>query len=78
MKCSKLEVSSAERVGGVVLLIQEMEIQSMMVLPKKKMHNLRVGVKFYLGQNEDCSLGGRTSDSSERLLQRGSERKVNI
>ena len=29
-------------------------------------------VKFYLGQNEDCSLGGSTSDISERLLQRGS------
>ena len=28
-------------------------------------------VKFYLGQNEDCSLGGSPSDSSERLLQRG-------
>ena len=28
--------------------------------------------KFYLGQNEDCSPGDGTSDSSERLLQRGS------
>ena len=28
-------------------------------------------VKFYLGQNEDCSPGDSTSDSSERLLQRG-------
>ena len=27
---------------------------------------------FYLGQNEDCSQGGSISDSSERLLQRGS------
>ena len=27
--------------------------------------------KFYLGQKEGCSLGGSTSDSSERLLQRG-------
>ena len=25
--------------------------------------------EFYLGQNEDCSLGGSISDSSERLLQ---------
>ena len=33
-------------------------------------HNLEV--KLYLGQNEDCSPGGSTSDSSERLLQRGS------
>ena len=33
---------------------------------------LCVCVKFYLGQNEDCSLGGSISDSSERLLQRGS------
>ena len=29
-------------------------------------------VKFYLGQNEDCSLGDSTSDSSEALRQRGS------
>ena len=36
------------------------------------MHNLRVEVKFYLGQDEDCSPGGSISDSSERLLQRGS------
>ena len=28
-------------------------------------------VKFYLGQNEYCSLGDNTSDSSEKLLQRG-------
>ena len=34
------------------------------------MYNLRV--KFYLGQNEDCSLEGSISDSSERLLQSGS------
>ena len=27
-------------------------------------------VKFYLGQNEDCSLGDSTSASSEKLLQR--------
>ena len=26
-------------------------------------------VNFYLGQNEDCILGGSISDSSERLLQ---------
>ena len=36
------------------------------------MHNLRVEVKFYLGQDEDCSPGGSISDSSERLLQSGS------
>ena len=35
------------------------------------MYNLRV-VKFYLGQNEDYSLGDSPLDSSERLLQRGS------
>ena len=29
-------------------------------------------VKFYLGQNEDCSPGGSTSGSSERPLHRGS------
>ena len=37
------------------------------------MHNLRVGVKFYLGRNEDCSPGDSVSDSSEKLLQRSSE-----
>ena len=31
------------------------------------MHNLRVVVKFYLGQNEDYSI----SDNSEKLLRRG-------
>ena len=34
------------------------------------MHDVRA--KFYLGQNEDCSRGDRSSDSSERRLQRGS------
>ena len=34
------------------------------------MHDVRI--KFYLGQNEDCSPGDSTSESSERLLQRGS------
>ena len=28
-------------------------------------------VPFYLGQNEDCSLGNGASSTSERLLQRG-------
>ena len=28
-------------------------------------------VKFYLGQNEDCSPEGSTSDSCEKLLQSG-------
>ena len=28
-------------------------------------------VKFYWRQNEDCNLGDRISDSSEKLLQRG-------
>ena len=36
-------------------------------------------VKFYLGQNEDCSLQDSTSDGSERLHQNGKGgRKVNI
>ena len=30
---------------------------------------MRVQVKFYLGQNEDCSLGDSTSDSPGKLLQ---------
>ena len=35
-------------------------------------------VKFYFGQNEDCSLGDCTSESSEKLLQRDRWRKVSI
>ena len=35
----------------------------------KRMPNMRVQVKFYLGQNEDCSLGDSTSDSPGKLLQ---------
>ena len=35
-------------------------------------------IKFYLGQNEDCSLGDSTSDSSEKLLQRGSGKGLYI
>ena len=36
------------------------------------MHKCELQIKFYLGQNEECSLGDSTSDSSKRLLQRGS------
>ena len=39
------------------------------------MHNVREQVKFYLGQNEDCSLGDSTSDSSKKLLRRRSRRR---
>ena len=38
---------------------------------KKDIH-LRAVSKLYLEQNEDCSLGGSISDSSERLLQSSS------
>lgn len=31
--------------------------------------------EFYLGHKEDCSLEDSTSDSSEKLLQRGGERQ---
>ena len=41
------------------------------LIKKKKMYHVRVQAKFYLGQNEDCSLEESTSDSSEKLLQRG-------
>ena len=34
-------------------------------------YNMRVVVKFYLGQNEDYRLGNSISESSEELLQRG-------
>ena len=33
-------------------------------------------ILFYLGQNEDCSPGDNTSDSSERLLQKNKENTV--
>ena len=36
------------------------------------MHHVRGAIKFYGGQHEDCSLGDSTSDSFEKLLQRGS------
>ena len=39
---------------------------------KKRFTTLELWVKFYLGQNEDCSLGSSITDHSERLLQRGS------
>ena len=45
---------------------------SMSVLLIKETHNVRVKLKFYLGQNEDCSTGDSTLDSSERLFQRDS------
>ena len=35
-------------------------------------------VKFYLGQNEDYSLGDSILDSSEKLFQRGRGKKVSI
>ena len=44
---------------------------------QKKMQTLELRVKFYLGQNEDDSLGDSTSDSSEQLLLSGG-RKVSI
>ena len=39
---------------------------------KKRCTTWELWVKFYWGQNEDCSPGGSISDSSERLLQSGS------
>ena len=38
----------------------------------------KLWIKFYLGRNEDCSLGGSISDSSERLLQSDSGGEVYI
>ena len=46
--------------------------QVLAVSTKKRCTTWELWVKFYLGQNEDCSLGGSLSDSSERLLQSGS------
>ena len=42
------------------------------LLTEKRCTTWELQVKFYLGQNEDCSPGGSISDSSERLLQSGS------
>ena len=42
---------------------------------EKRCTTWELWVKFYLGQNEDCSPGGSISDSSERLLQSGSRGK---
>ena len=36
---------------------------------KKRCKTWELQVKFYPGQNEDCSLRGSSSDSSERLVQ---------
>ena len=38
-------------------------------LKKKRCTTWELWIRFYLGQNEDCSLEGSISDSSERLLQ---------
>ena len=53
---SLLQYTSMKRLGGWLCRL-------------KKRDNLRG--EFYLGQNEDYSLGDSTSDSSEKLLQRG-------
>ena len=45
---------------------------------KGKRTTWKLPVKFYFGQNEDCSLGDCTSESSEKLLQRDRWRKVSI
>ena len=45
---------------------------SSLLLTKERCTTWELWVKFYLGQNEDCSLGGSISDSSERLLLSGS------
>ena len=40
-------------------------------LTKKYIQHGSYELSFYLGQNEDCSLGDSTSDSFEKWLQRG-------
>ena len=46
------------------------------VLAKKRCITWELWVKFYLGQNEDCTLWDSISDSFERLLQSGSGGKT--
>ena len=41
------------------------------VVNLEKMHDESSMLKFHWRQNEDCSLGYKTSDSSEKLRQRG-------
>ena len=48
------------------------EILKVLCWLKKRYTTWELWVKFYLGQNEDCSPGGSISDSSERLFQSGS------
>ena len=44
---------------------------------KRKKHSVKIELSFIGGQNKDCSPGVSMSDSSEKLLQRGSgERSV--
>ena len=43
----------------------------LMFSTEKNVQREKLRVKFYLGQNEDFSLGGSISDSSEKLLHRG-------
>ena len=52
------------------VILEPKKIKSATVLSSKRMHNVRVWVKFYLGQNVDSSLGFSTTNSSKRLLQR--------
>ena len=48
-------------------------VSGIMSIDLKKCTTRELRVKFYLGQNEACSPGDSTSDSSERLLQRVQE-----
>ena len=50
----------------------ESQAWDFIVSTKKRCITQKLQVKFYLGQNEDCSLRGSNSDYSERLLQRDS------
>ena len=45
--------------------------REMGLMTKKRCTTWELQVKFYLGQNEDCSPRGGISDRSERLLQSG-------
>ena len=56
----------------VKAFLMKHNVQFYTMLTLKKCTTWELRVKFCLGQNEDCSPRDSTSDSSEKLLQRGS------
>ena len=68
--CLENPMNSMKRQKGRTL--KDELTRSISAVDRKRCTTWELCVKFYLGQNEDCSPGGSISDSSERLLQSGS------